>query len=99
MKSKKTDLDPIRIERCAEYFRTLAHPMRIKIVDMLEGGPKCVGEIQKVLKIAQPPTSHHLKLMTKIGVLKYRRAGKNTYYSLAPGIVQKTLRLVDQITK
>ncbi len=99
MKTKKTELDPARIERCADYFRTLSHPMRLKVLDILAKGPKCVGEIQKALKIAQPPTSHHLKLMVKIGVLNYKRSGKNTFYSLVPGIVEKTQKLIDQITK
>ena len=99
MKTKKTEFDVVRIEKCADFFRTLSHPTRIKIVEMLGKGPKCVGEIQKGLKIAQPPTSHHLKLLTKIGVLTYRRAGKNTFYSLTPGIVDKTLKLIDQLTK
>jgi ArsR family transcriptional regulator len=73
--------------------------MRIKIVEMLDKGPKCVGDIQKGLKIAQPPTSHHLKLLVKIGVLNYRRAGKNTFYSLVPGIVDKALKIMDQLVK
>lgn len=99
MKSKKSELDPVRIEKCADYFRTLSHPMRIKILEILAKGPKCVGDIQKALKIDQPPTSHHLKLMVKIGVLNYRRDGKNTFYSLVPGIVEKTLKLMDQLVK
>jgi len=92
---RKTELDPAQIEKCADFFRTLSHPMRIKIVEMLGKGPKCVGEIQKALKIAQPPTSHHLKLLVRVGVLDYRRSGKNTYYSLVPGIVDKTFKLLD----
>ena len=94
---RKTELDPVQIEKCADFFRTLSHPMRIKIVEMLAKGPKCVGDIQKVLKIAQPPTSHHLKLLVKVGVLDYRRAGKNTFYSLVPGILEKTFKLLDML--
>ncbi len=92
---RKTELDPAQIEKCADFFRTLSHPMRIKIVEMLGKGPKCVGEIQKGLKIAQPPTSHHLKLLVRVGVLDYRRSGKNTFYSLVPGIMDKTFKLLD----
>lgn len=99
MKTNKTELDTVQIERCAKFFSTLLHPMRIKIVEILSKGPKCVGDIQKVLKIDQPPTSHHLKLLVKIGVLNHRRSGKNTYYSLVSGIIEKTNTLMDLFEK
>lgn len=99
MKNDKMDLDSVRIEKCADYFRTLSHPVRLKIIDLLAKGPRCVGDLQKMLKIAQPPTSHHLKLLCKIGVLNYKRSGKKTFYSLKAGIINKTVRLVNLLSK
>ena len=99
MKTKRKELNSTELEKCADFFRTLAHPMRIKIVETLQKGPKCVGDIQKVLKIDQPPTSHHLKLLVNTGVLNYRRDGKKTFYSLVPGIIDKTYMMIDVLLK
>ena len=99
MKATKTGLDVTKIDKCGDFFRTLSHPKRLKILEILEKGPKCVGDIQKALKIDQPPTSLHLKLLTDIGVLNYKRDGKKTFYSLKPGILVKIEKMIVVLEK
>lgn len=99
MKATKIRLDVTKIEKCGDFFRTLSHPTRLKILEILEKGPKCVGDIQKALKAQQPPTSHNLKLLTKIGVLNCKRVGRNTFYSLRPGIFEKIENMVGMLVK
>lgn len=93
----KTELETKQLDAAAEFFGILRHPARLQIVEILEKGPKCVGDIQKILKIDQPPTSHHLKLLLDNKVLEYNRSGQKTLYSLVPGIKEKILKLLEML--
>jgi len=76
-------LDPEQLEAAANMLKAIAHPMRIAIIDFLQGGEQLsVTEIHKKLGIEQSTTSHHLGILKDKGVLVSRREGKNTYYSL-----------------
>ncbi len=68
----------------AEMLRTLAHPMRLRIIDLLNAaGELPVCEITAYLDIAQSATSQHLNHMRRVGLLKTDRRGKEVWYSLA----------------
>jgi DNA-binding transcriptional ArsR family regulator len=69
------------LQRCATIFRTLSHPKRIQIVEILQKKSQCVNEIQKTIALSQAETSHHLHLLLITGVIKNQRAGKNVFYS------------------
>lgn len=78
---KIKELDPERLELAASMLKAMAHPMRIAILNYLEGGKKLtVTEIHELLGIEQSTTSHHLGILKDKGVLCSRREGKNTYY-------------------
>ena len=68
----------------AEMLRTLAHPMRLRIIDLLHAaGELPVCGITDYLEIAQAATSQHLNHMRRVGLLKTERRGKEVWYSLA----------------
>lgn len=72
------------VSTAAEMLRTLAHPMRLRIIDLLNAaGELPVCEITDYLDIAQSATSQHLNHMRRIGLLKTDRRGKEVWYSLA----------------
>ncbi len=72
-----------RLERVASMLKAIAHPVRIAILNLLEEhGLLSVSEIYQKLGIEQSSTSHHLGILKDKGVLKSKRDGKNTYYSL-----------------
>jgi ArsR family transcriptional regulator, lead/cadmium/zinc/bismuth-responsive transcriptional repressor len=77
----KAQLEVRELQRCASIFRTLSHPKRIQIVEILQKKAHCVNEIQKQIELSQAETSHHLRLLLLTGVIKNRRDGKNVYYS------------------
>lgn len=78
---KIKELDAERLEMAASMLKAMAHPMRIAILNYLEGGKKLtVTEIHELLGIEQSTTSHHLGILKDKGVLCSRREGKNTYY-------------------
>lgn len=72
------------VGNAAEMLRTLAHPMRLRTIDLLNtAGELPVCEITEYLEIAQSATSQHLNHMRRVGLLKTERRGKEVWYSLA----------------
>ncbi len=76
-------LENEKLEKVAYILKTIAHPLRIGIVDILSKyDEKSVNEICDSLGSEQSLTSHHLQNMKLKGILGSRRDGKNIYYHL-----------------
>jgi len=74
---------PEAVAHAAEMLRQLAHPMRLRMVDLLHTtGELPVCEITEYLGIAQATTSQHLNQMRRVGLLKSERRGKAVWYSI-----------------
>lgn len=69
--------------KIAEFFKILGDPTRIKIIYALEQGELCVCDISSVLGMTKSAVSHQLSLLRKANLVKYRRDGKNVFYSLS----------------
>ena len=77
------DLTSEQLDRASSMLKAIAHPMRISILSLLEGGKKfTVTQIHEHLNIEQSTTSHHLGILKDKGVLASKRDGKNTFYYL-----------------
>lgn len=66
----------------AELFKALHDPARLKIINALLLAEMCVCDIAALMEMSQPAVSHHLKVLRQGHLVKYRREGKVTYYSL-----------------
>lgn len=78
------NLTPEAVGKAADMLRTLAHPMRLRIVDALNAaGELPVGAITDYLGIAQAATSQHLNHMRRVGLIQSERRGKEVWYSIA----------------
>jgi len=72
------------LERMAGVLKILAHPHRLKIVEMLTVKPEApVHEIVAHLGLPQATISQHLNQMRRAGLVKARRAGRKVWYSIA----------------
>lgn len=74
---------PITMEalcRAAECLKTLAHPHRLRMVDMLLRDEFTVGDLAKACEIQSHMASEHLRMMKDRGLLNSRRDGRRTYY-------------------
>lgn len=71
-------------EDTAEFFRALAHPYRVKILNLLAVNAEsmCVLDIVTTLGLTQSNASHHLKLLSRAGLLTRRQCGTWAYYGL-----------------
>jgi len=77
-------LEPEALKRASDILRTLAHPDRLRIIDLLHtAGELPVGEITGFLGIHQATTSQHLNHMRRIGLLGSDRRGKEVWYAIA----------------
>ncbi|QDU76763.1 putative HTH-type transcriptional regulator [Bremerella volcania] len=67
----------------AECLRTLAHPVRLRIVQLLLHGRYTVGEIAQDCETPDNVTSEHLRLLQRCGFLQSEREGRFVYYQVA----------------
>ena len=67
----------------AECLKVLAHPVRIRMVQLLLHGRYTVGEIAEDCEIADNLASEHLRLMQRCGFFSSEREGRKVYYQVA----------------
>ena len=78
---KLTPLDAL--EQAAECLKTLAHPSRLRMVQMLLQGRYTVGELAEACEIPSHMASEHLRLMQRSGFLAAKKEGRFVYYTIA----------------
>lgn len=66
----------------ADVLKSLAQPTRLKIIDFLRGGERCVCEIFPAIDEEQSNTSRHLAYMQTHGILSRRKEGVKIYYAV-----------------
>ena len=66
----------------ADILKALGQPTRLKIVDFLRDGERCVCEIFPAIGEEQSNTSRHLNLLLSVGILTRRKEGLKIYYAI-----------------
>ncbi len=91
---RKMKLNLLSVEtlsQAAECLRVLAHPVRLRIVDILMQGEYAVHEIADLCRTSPDQTCEHLRLMKGHGLLSSERRGRTVYYKIAspqlPGVL------------
>ncbi|MBP5412613.1 MAG: helix-turn-helix transcriptional regulator [Bacteroidales bacterium] len=79
---KKVEDKDEMLLRMAEFYKVLSDFTRFKIVYSLLDGEKCVGEIEKEVKMSQTAVSYQLKTLRQAHLVKYVRRGQNIFYSI-----------------
>ena len=81
-------------EHVAEVLKAIAHPIRVQIIELLQAGELCVGDIAETLGGKQAITSQQLNMMKDKGVLSCRRNGTRVYYRIENKNVIRLLHCV-----
>jgi len=81
----------------AQFFRALAHPVRIKILEILVRGDRSVQELQKVLKLEQPVVSQQLAVLRNRGIVTSQKQGLSVRYALRDPAVGQLLAVARRI--
>ena len=66
----------------AKIFKALSDSNRLKIIDMLSCGEKCACDLLEYFDFTQPTLSHHMKVLMDCGLVKCRKEGLWSHYSL-----------------
>ena len=70
------------VQSVADIFRVLGDPTRVKILDALEDGERCVNDLAAKIGMTESAVSHQLRLLRDRRLVTVRREGKRTYYRL-----------------
>lgn len=83
LKTKVKILDDEFLEQAAECLKVMAHPVRLKIVDILMQGEFAVHEIAELADTSPNQTCEHLRLLKGHGLLTSQRRSRTVYYKIA----------------
>jgi DNA-binding transcriptional ArsR family regulator len=70
------------VESIAEVFRLLGDPTRVRLVDALTHGERCVGDLASLVDLSESAVSHQLRLLRAARLVRVRRSGRSAYYAL-----------------
>jgi len=66
----------------ARFLRCIGEPTRLRILNLLTRGERCVGELTSVLNKEQSLISHHLRALKECNIVKERQEAQKVYYKL-----------------
>ncbi len=81
----------------AEFFRMLGHPVRIRVLELLQDGPMPVRELRAAIDVEPPSLSQQLAVLRRSGIVTATRQGSTVIYALAGGDVADLLRAARRI--
>jgi ArsR family transcriptional regulator, arsenate/arsenite/antimonite-responsive transcriptional repressor len=81
----------------AEFFRMLGHPVRIRVLELLQDGPKPVRELLADIGIERSNLSQQLAVLRRSGIVSSVREADTVVYSLAGPDVAELLRAARRI--
>ena len=83
-KAKPMRLTPLAaLEQATECLKTIAHPHRLRMIQMLLQGRYSVGELAQACGLPSHMASEHLRLMQRCGLLTAEKDGRKAYYRIA----------------
>ena len=71
----------------ARLFHALSDETRVRVLDMLASGEKCVCDLQDAVGAAQSRLSFHLKVLREAGLVNDRKQGRWNFYSIRPEVL------------
>lgn len=81
----------------ADFFKALAHPLRISILDALRDGKLTVNEISQRFEVEQANASQQLAVLRNRNIVVTRKEGANVYYSVSDKSIFKLLDAAKEI--
>ncbi|MFC8431846.1 ArsR/SmtB family transcription factor [Streptomyces sp. NPDC057253] len=71
----------------AEFFRMLGHPVRIRVLELLQDGPMPVRDLLAAIEVEPSSLSQQLAVLRRSGIVSSQREGSSVVYALASGDV------------
>ncbi len=80
------------IESYAERLKVCGHPLRLKILCLIERQDSCVTELWQCLRQSQPVVSQHLAVLKEKGIVHSEIHGNRRIYSIADPFIRRIVR-------
>jgi len=93
--TRKALLDLEAMAEAAECLRILAHPHRLRMVQMMLREKFTVGELAQACGIASHVASEHLRLMQRCGLLSSQKEGRKNFYQVAEPHLESILTCIE----
>ena len=84
------------LEQASECLRTIAHPHRLRMIQMMLRGRYTVGELAQACEIPSHMASEHLRLMQRCGLLASEKDGRKAFYRVAEPHLASILQCVEE---
>ena len=88
------------VEAVADVFKLLGDPTRVRLVDVLSHGERCVCDLAALVGMTESAVSHQLRLLRAARLVRVRRAGRMAFYSLddhhVVGLLHDTRKHVEE---
>ncbi|QQE11966.1 winged helix-turn-helix transcriptional regulator [Planctomycetota bacterium] len=94
--TKHDDLEMKVLEMAADVLKVLAHPYRLKIVELLTENRHSVGDLAERLDLAPNAVSQHLNQMKAHGILDVVRVGRTAYYHVTNPNASNVIKCIKQ---
>lgn len=94
-KSAKPKGSPEAFAMAAECLKTLAHPVRLRMVQLLLHGRYTVGELAEDCNVPNNVASEHLRLMQRCGFFTSEREGRKVFYQVAEPHLANLMQCVE----
>jgi DNA-binding transcriptional ArsR family regulator len=95
-KTKKVPAgNPQAFAQAAECLKTLAHPVRLRMVQLLLHGRYTVGELAEDSGVPDNVASEHLRLMQRCGFFTSERDGRRVYYQVAEPHLEQLMNCIE----
>jgi DNA-binding transcriptional ArsR family regulator len=88
-------IDIEHLREAAECLRTLAHPVRLRMVQLMQQRELTVGELAEACEIPSHMASEHLRMMQHCGFLSRRQDGRRIFYQVAEPAVAKLMECIE----
>lgn len=96
----KTELFSEELQQCAELFKVLGHPARLRILQFLAESNTCIsGDISDELPLGRTTVNQHLKELKDAGFILGHIEGIKTWYCLNPEKINELTRLFEGFIK
>lgn len=83
------------LSQAAECLRVLAHPHRLRMIQMLLQGDYTVGELAEACQLPTAMASEHLRLMQRCGFLTSEKDGRKVFYRVAEPHLQNIMKCIE----
>lgn len=89
------------LQSVAEVFKLLGDPTRVRLLDALSHGERCVCDLATLVGLSESAVSHQLRLLRTARLVRVRRTGRMAFYALDDhhviGLLQDTRKHVEEL--